>query len=52
VIGAEEQGIPTEVLARCEEIVRVPMAGFIPTYNLQGALAAVASERLRQLGFA
>lgn len=51
VIGAEEKGIPEAVLARCEEIVRVPMAGFIPTYNLQGALAAVASERLRQLGF-
>jgi tRNA G18 (ribose-2'-O)-methylase SpoU len=29
--------------------VRVPMAGFIPSYNVQAAMAAVAAERLRQL---
>jgi tRNA(Leu) C34 or U34 (ribose-2'-O)-methylase TrmL len=30
--------------------VRVPMAGFIPSYNLQTAVAVLAAERLRQLG--
>jgi hypothetical protein len=25
------------------------MAGFIPAYNLQAAMAAVAAERLRQM---
>jgi tRNA G18 (ribose-2'-O)-methylase SpoU len=50
VVGGERDGVPPAVLARCDEIVRVPMAGFIPSYNLQAAMAAVASERLRQLG--
>jgi tRNA G18 (ribose-2'-O)-methylase SpoU len=38
------------VLARCDDVVRVPMAGFIPSYNVQAAMAAVAGERLRQMG--
>ena len=38
-----------EVLARCDARIRVPMAGFIPCYNLQAAVSAVAVERLRQL---
>jgi tRNA G18 (ribose-2'-O)-methylase SpoU len=49
VVGGENGGIPREVLARCDERVRVPMAGFIPCYNLQAAVSAVAVERLRQL---
>ena len=50
VIGGEERGIPPAVLARCDRVLRVPMAGFVPSYNLQAAMAAVAAERLRQLG--
>jgi tRNA G18 (ribose-2'-O)-methylase SpoU len=49
VIGGEADGIPEAALARCEVVVRLPMAGFLPSYNLQGAVAAVAAERLRQL---
>jgi tRNA G18 (ribose-2'-O)-methylase SpoU len=49
VIGGENGGIPREVLARCDARVRVPMAGFIPCYNLQAAVSAVAVERLRQM---
>jgi len=49
VVGGENGGIPPDVLARCDERVRVPMAGFIPCYNLQAAVSAVAVERLRQL---
>jgi len=49
VVGGENGGIPAELLARCDERVRVPMAGFIPCYNLQAAVSAVAVERLRQL---
>jgi 23S rRNA (guanosine2251-2'-O)-methyltransferase len=48
VLGGEERGVPERLLARCDMIVRVPMAGFIPSYNLQAAMAAVAAERLRQ----
>jgi len=52
VVGGEADGIPAAVLARCEAVVRLPMAGFLPSYNLQGAVAAVAAERLRQLEIA
>lgn len=48
VIGGETRGIPAPVLARCDTVLRIPMAGFIPAYNLQAAMAAVAAERLRQ----
>jgi TrmH family RNA methyltransferase len=47
-IGGEEPGIPPDLLAEFDEIVRIPMGGFIRSYNLQAALAAVAAERLRQ----
>jgi tRNA G18 (ribose-2'-O)-methylase SpoU len=47
-IGGERHGLAATLLERCDEIVRVPMAGFVPSYNLQAAMAAVAVERLRQ----
>jgi TrmH family RNA methyltransferase len=49
VAGGERHGIPADVLAACDETVRLPMAGFIPSYNVQAAIAAVAVERLRQM---
>ncbi len=49
VVGGERHGIPAEVLAACDDAIRIPMLGFIPSYNLQAAMAAVASERLRQI---
>jgi 23S rRNA (guanosine2251-2'-O)-methyltransferase len=49
VIGAERDGIGEAVLSRCDAVVAVPMAGFVPSYNLQAALSAIAAERLRQL---
>jgi tRNA G18 (ribose-2'-O)-methylase SpoU len=52
VVGGENGGIGPEVLARCDARIRVPMAGFIPCYNLQAAVSAVACERLRQLELA
>jgi tRNA (cytidine/uridine-2'-O-)-methyltransferase len=50
VVGGETDGIPTHVLDRCPQTIRIPMRGFIPSYNLQAAMAAIAVERLRQLG--
>ena len=50
VVGGENGGIPGAVLERCDARVRVPMAGFIPCYNLQAAVSALAIERLRQRG--
>jgi tRNA G18 (ribose-2'-O)-methylase SpoU len=49
LIGGERAGLDPLVLARCDSVLRIPMAGFVPSYNLQAAMAAVASERLRQL---
>jgi 23S rRNA (guanosine2251-2'-O)-methyltransferase len=49
LLGSERDGIGPELLARCDAVVRVPMAGFVPSYNLQAAMSMVAAERLRQL---
>jgi 23S rRNA (guanosine2251-2'-O)-methyltransferase len=49
VVGSERDGLDAALLARCDAVVRVPMAGFVPSYNLQAAISAVAAERLRQL---
>ncbi len=50
VVGGEDQGIPAAVLAEADAVVRIPMRGFIRSYNLQTAVAVVAVERLRQQG--
>jgi TrmH family RNA methyltransferase len=50
IIGGEHAGIPDAVLAQADDVLRIPMRGFIPSYNLQAAMAGVALERLRQLG--
>jgi TrmH family RNA methyltransferase len=50
LVGGERHGIPRELLAVCDGALRIPMQGFIPSYNLQAAMAIVAGERLRQLG--
>jgi TrmH family RNA methyltransferase len=49
VVGGERHGIPEGVLAAADCVLRLPMRGFIPSYNLQAAMAAVALERLRQV---
>ena len=49
VIGGEACGIEQPLLDACDCVVRIPMPGFIPSYNLQAATAMVAGERLRQL---
>ena len=48
VIGGEEAGVPKALLAEADHVVRVPMNGFLPSYNLQAAMAMVMGERLRQ----
>jgi TrmH family RNA methyltransferase len=49
VVGGETHGIPEAVLRACDGAIRIPMAGFIRSYNLQAAVAIVAAERTRQL---
>lgn len=48
VVGAEGAGLPAAVLAAADVRVRIPMAGFIPSYNVQAAVAALAVEMLRR----
>ena len=48
VVGAEREGVSKKVLDTCDEIVRLPMDGFVPSYNLQVAISVLAVEALRQ----
>jgi 23S rRNA (guanosine2251-2'-O)-methyltransferase len=48
VVGGEHDGIPDSILDASDLVVRVPMAGFVPSYNLQAPMAVVATEALRQ----
>lgn len=48
VVGGEHDGIPDSILDASDSVVRVPMAGFVPSYNLQAPMAVVAAEALRQ----
>jgi TrmH family RNA methyltransferase len=50
IVGGERHGIPEEVLRACDGVIRIPMRGFIPSYNVQAAMAIVAGEHLRQIG--
>lgn len=48
VVGGEDRSLGPAVLERCDRVLRLPMAGFIPCFNLQAAVAAVALEIVRQ----
>jgi tRNA G18 (ribose-2'-O)-methylase SpoU len=50
VVGGERDGLDPALLAACDATLRIPMGGFVPSYNLQAAVAMIAAERLRQLG--
>ena len=48
IIGGENAGISDEMLSAADQAIRIPMAGFTPSYNLQAPMAVVAVEALRQ----
>ena len=48
VVGGEHDGISQSVLESSDSVIRVPMSGFVPSYNLQAPMAVVAVEALRQ----
>ena len=48
VLGSETDGIPMPVLEAADERVRIPVRGFIPSYNVQAAAGIVLGEWLRQ----
>lgn len=49
-VGGEHDGVPQEVLDQSVQVIRLPMAGFVPSYNLQTAMGVVALEAMRQNG--
>jgi tRNA G18 (ribose-2'-O)-methylase SpoU len=51
VVGAEREGVSEAALAAADQIVRLPMAGFVPSYNLQVAISCLAIETLRQRNY-
>ena len=48
VIGAERDGVSQDSLDAADQIIRLPMKGFIPSYNLQVAISTLAIEAIRQ----
>jgi len=48
VVGAERAGVSLEVLEAADAVVKLPMDGFVPSYNLQVAVSVMAVEALRQ----
>ena len=48
VVGAERDGVSPEVLEAADAVVKLPMDGFVPSYNLQVAVSVLAVEALRQ----
>ena len=48
LIGSETTGISPALLARADEVVRIPTRGFIPSYNVQAATGILLGEWLRQ----
>jgi tRNA G18 (ribose-2'-O)-methylase SpoU len=49
-LGGEALGIPDAILARMDACLRIPMRGFIPSYNVQAAAGIVLGEWLRRSG--
>ena len=50
VMGAEGTGISSSVIALCDQLVRIPMAGSISSLNVGVASAIVLYEAVRQRG--
>ena len=48
IVGGEREGISENVLSSVDEIIKIPMTGFVPSFNLQAPLSAVAIEAQRQ----
>ena len=48
VVGAEKEGVSQATLDASHSIVKLPMDGFVPSYNLQVAVSVLAVEALRQ----
>ena len=50
IVGGEAYGIDDTIIQSADEAFRIPTRGFIPSYNVQAAVAMVLGEWLRQEG--
>jgi tRNA G18 (ribose-2'-O)-methylase SpoU len=48
LVGSETTGIPDSVLGEADDVVAIPVNGFIPSYNVQAAVGIVLGEWMRQ----
>jgi len=48
IVGGERHGIPADILEESDQVIRIPMTGFVPSFNLQAPLSSVAIEAQRQ----
>ena len=48
IVGAESAGVSQTALDAADVVVRLPMHGFVPSYNLQVAVACACVEAARQ----
>ena len=48
VVGAERDGVSQATLDASDYIVKLPMDGFVPSYNLQVAVGVLTVEALKQ----
>ena len=48
VLGAELQGMPTDVIAMCDDVVEIPQLGIVRSLNVHVAAALCVWEYTRQ----
>ena len=48
LVGSETEGISEALTRDADEIIRIPIGGFIPSYNVQAAVGILLGEWLRQ----
>ena len=48
VVGGERNGISENILKLSDDVIKIPMSGFVPSFNLQAPLSYVAIEAQRQ----
>lgn len=48
IVGSETTGVPGDLLEVADEVVAIPVDGFIPSYNVQAAVGIVLGEWMRQ----
>ena len=47
VLGAEREGLPAEIVARCDEVATVPISGGVESLNVAAAAAIALYEAVR-----